>query len=405
MNAESATDTDTDIEDDQSSGDTEQNAATESDQSQREPVNPLALSDDEIMGMSGPDDMPDATKSSADTSTTGDDADDSSESEKKESDGSQTFDDDEQTGDKTETKTETDSEPESASEKTPEQIASEYDQLFQPMKAGGQTIQLRSMDEAIGLIKKGMDYHRKTEELSAHRKTIKTLEKAGIDDSNLNYLIDLHNKNPQAIARLVADANIDPLDLDADSDDVKQYSPKQYSVSDHEVALDDVLAELKSTDTYGDLISVVGEKWDQDSRGVVANDPALLRVINDHMADGIYPIIAEEISRQRTLGHLQGVNDLTAYQQVGKAINDQGGFNHLITDQRKAELAQRSGLAPITSIPIRPQQGSSDPNLDAKRRAAGSTKASSSPSKKTSNPVNPMALSDEEFEKKFSASL
>ena len=403
MNTESATATDDDDQaDEQTTADSsEQDANTESNQSQAEPVNPLALSDDEIMGMASPDDMPDATKPAAEPEAAGDDNDGSQEPEKEAPDVEKKSDDAEKSGNKQETESETDTE----SEKTPEQIASEYDRLFQPMKAGGQTLQLRSMDEAIGLIKKGMDYHRKTEELASYRKTIKTLEKAGIDDSNLNYLIDLHNKDPQAIARLVADAKIDPLDLDADSEAVQKYSPKQHSVSDHEVALDDVLAELKSTDTYGELISVVGEKWDPDSRGVVANDPALLRVINDHMADGIYPIIAQEVSRQRTMGHLQGVNDLTAYQQVGKAINDQGGFNHLITDQRKAELAQRSGLAPITTIPIRPKQEGSDPNLDAKRRAAGSTKASSNPSKQTSNQVNPMALSDEEFEKKFSASL
>ena len=402
MNAESATDpTENDENPELEATNESGNESGADNQDPKEPVNPLALSDDEIMAMSGPDDMPDATKPAAESDTAGDDAEDPQKPESEEPDGEEKSGDAEKTSNGKEAESETDPE----SEKTPEQIAAEYDRLFQPMKAGGQTLKLRNMDEAIGLIKKGMDYHRKTEELSAHRKTIKTLERAGIDDSNLNYLIDLHNKNPQAIAKLVADANIDPLDLDADSDAVQQYSPKQHSVSDHEVALDDVLAELKSTDTYGELISVVGEKWDQDSRGVVANDPALLRVINDHMADGIYPIIAEEISRQRTLGHLQGVNDLTAYQQVGKAINDQGGFNHLITDQRKAELAQRSGLAPINSIPIRPKQGSGDPSLDAKRRAASPSKASSKNTNPSSNQVNPMALSDEEFEKKFSASL
>ena len=40
------------------------------------------------------------------------------------------------------------------------------------------------------------------------------LENAGITDENqLAYLIDLSNKNPQAIQKLVKDSGIDPLDM------------------------------------------------------------------------------------------------------------------------------------------------------------------------------------------------
>ena len=402
MDTESAKETDDEQLDEQTSA---EDTSEQDQQTAPEPVNPLALSDDEVMGMASPEDMPDATQSADKRAANESDTDDASAPETKDADSSeeQPTETDEDS-EKPDAKTESKSDSEEAIEQTPEQIAAEYEKLFQPMKAGKQTLQLRNVDEAIGLIKKGMDYHRKTEELAAHRKTIKTLQKAGINDSNLNYLIDLHNKDPQAIAKLVSDAKIDPLDLDTDGDKVNQYSPKQHAASDHEVALDEVLADLKATDTYGELVNVVGEVWDEDSRRHVANDPALLRVINDHMADGIYPIIAAETTRQRTLGHLKGLTDLAAYQQVGKAIDAQGGFDHLITDERKAQWAQNQGMAPIAKVTVRPPQGSSDPSLDAKRRAASPSKATSKKSK-TSDQPNYLNMDDAEFEKKFSASL
>ncbi len=370
---------------------TEEPATDDNDESTQKQQNPLALSDEEIMAM-------------------GDPADSVSEPEQPDEPAVEPSDapeEEDDAGDNAEPEETPDTPAEEDSEgKEPERdIAAEHAKLFAPLKAGGQTIELKSVDEIISLMQKGADYHRKTEELSAHRKTLKTLEKAGIKPENLNYLIELHNKNPQAIAKLIAESGVDPFELDTDSDETKNYKPQEHSVSDSDIQLDEVLDRLKTTPTWNQLIEVVGEKWDDQSRQAVATDTELLEAINTHMENGMYPLIAKEMNRQRALGQLRGLNDLTAYQQVGRAIDDQGGFAHLITDEQRAEWARMHGHTPPPPIAVPPKQGSSDPNLDAKRRAASPTKAASKMQKKTSNQQNPLALSDEAFEKQFSSSL
>ena len=343
-----------------------------------EGVNPLSMSDEDIMAM----DAPEGTPIESDE----DDGDNAS----------------------SELSEDSDADDEGGSAKaapTQRDIEAEHKALFSPIKAGGQTLEVKTVDEAISLMQKGADYHRKTEELAAHRKTIKTLEKAGIKYENLDGLIDLYNKDPKAIAKLIADADIDPFDIDTDSEETKNYQPQRHSVSDKEIELDETLKELETTPTYRDLIDVVGNQWDGSSREIVADNSQILHVLNDHMADGIYPIIQKEVDRQRALGNLQGLSDIAAYQQVGESINAQGGFDNMISDERRASWAKRQGIEVPAGVTYRPVQGNSDPNLDAKRRAASPTKSTSRTTKSISNRGNPLALSDEEFEKKFSNSF
>lgn len=393
-------------EDDDQSEELENPEQQEGEQDDEDQVtNPLALSDEQVMEMAGPEDTGGEPASSSQLPDEDDDDEppeqdtegDDEPTDEQRAEQEEEQPDDEQPG--------ADAESPEKEEAAPRDIEAEHARLFAPLKAGKQTIEIKNVDEAIGLMQKGADYHRKTEELSAHRKTLATLERAGITADNLDYLIELHNKNPQAIAKLVADAQIDPFDIETDSDETKNYKPANHSVSDADIALDEVLSDLRTTDTYDQLIDVVGNKWDNLSRQAVATDTKLLRIINTHMESGIYPMIANEVQRQKALGQLQGFSDFAAYQQVGDAIDAQGGFKDLITDELRAQWAQiYGGPAPVPSVPIHPVQGSSDPKLDAKRRAAAPSKATSN-SARTSKQGNPLALSDAEFEKRFSASL
>ena len=346
-----------------------------------EPINPLAMSDEDILAMDAPE------------------------------------------GSESESESESESGPENASDKNvvadttenviPDVSDDDLAKLFGPIKAGGQTIQLQSIDEVVGLVQKGADYHRKTEELAAHRKTLATLERAGIRTEDLNYLVELHNKNPEAIAKLVADAELDPFDIDVDSESTKNYQPQQHVPNEKDLALDATISELKKSETWPELIDVVGNQWDDASRNQAAENPQVLERLNFHMEKGIYPVIAGEVTRLRAIGQLNGLTDIEAYSQVGMALEEQGGFNQVLSEQDQREFMTRFGgdsvpgdtRQPATPVvTYRPGQ-SSDPNLDARRRAASPTRAASSRRNQASNQINPLALSDEQFEKQFSAHL
>ena len=84
-----------------------------------------------------------------------------------------------------------------------------YDQIFAPFKAAGREFQVRDVNEAVSLMQKGVDYTRKQQALKPRLMEMRALEEQGMLGSNLNYAIDLFKGNPQAIAKLIKEKNID----------------------------------------------------------------------------------------------------------------------------------------------------------------------------------------------------
>jgi hypothetical protein len=268
-------------------------------------------------------------------------------------------------------------------ELNPIDYKAEYERLTTSFKANGKDIAVTSVDEAISLMQMGANYNKKMAALKPNLKLLKLLENNKLlDEAKLSYLIDLDKKDPAAITKLIKDSGIDPLDVDVDKD--SEYKPKTYTVDDRELELDEVLGELQDTATYSQTLDIVGNKWDGPSKQVVADNPQVLRIVNDHVARGIYPIISKEIERERMLGRLKGMSDLQAYQLVGDAIQARGGFNHLIPNAPPVKVAP-----PVKKLV--------NQDLVSKKRAASSTQKAA-PSSAPAD-FNPLGMSDEEFEK------
>ena len=275
-------------------------------------------------------------------------------------------------------------------EKDPKEVVTEidykkeYERLTASFKANGKDISVANVDEAISLMQMGANYNKKMAALKPNLKLLKLLENNKLlDESKISYLIDLDKKNPEAITKLLKDSGIDPLDVDVNKE--SEYRPKTYTVDDKELELDEVIGELQDSPTFNTTLDIVGNKWDDPSKQVVADNPQLLVIMNDHVARGIYPIINKEVDRERMLGRLKGLSDLEAYKAVGDAIEARGGFNHLNpTNQGKRVVTPPAKKAP-------------DPGLISKKRAASSTQKAA-PSV-TPADFNPLAMSDEEFSK------
>lgn len=296
---------------------------------------------------------------------------------------------------KAEPKAEDKTEEVKAEEAAPD-FEAEYKKLLAPFKANGKEIAVQSVDEAIQLMQMGANYNRKMAALKPNLKLLKLLESNQLlDETKISYLIDLANKDPKAINRLVADSGIDPMDLSAEKAD--EYRPTNRSVSDKELELDEVLGEIQESPTFQRTLSVVGKEWDAQSRQVVADAPQLLKVINGHVQTGIYDLIVAEVERERTFGRLKGMSDIEAYRQVGDAIQARGGFDHLASGTATPNTQRQQSPAPKTVVvPPKPAKADED-KLKEKRRAAGAAK----PAAATSAPVefNPLSMSDEEFSK------
>lgn len=263
----------------------------------------------------------------------------------------------------------------------------EYKRLLTPFKANGHDITINSVDDAIQLMQMGANYNKKMAALKPNLKLMKTLENNGLlEEGKIGYLIDLVNKNPEAINKLVKESGINPMDLDVEK--AGDYKPKIHTVDDREMELDTVLDDISSTPSYNRTLDIVSTKWDGASKQVLANTPQLLAVINDHVSRGIYDVISKEVERERMFDRLNGMSDIAAYRHVGDAIQARGGFDHLSNSQNKPAAK---------AVVVVPKPKVDDDALKDKRRAASSTKPAVNTTQ--TKDFNPLSLSDAEFGK------
>lgn len=261
-----------------------------------------------------------------------------------------------------------------------------YKAMTAPFKANGKEMQVDNPEDAVRLMQMGANYNKKMSSLKPNLKLMKMLDNNGLlDEGKLSYLVDLDKKNPDAIKKLVQDSGIDTYDLEGDVD----YKPKSYSVDDKELALDDALDEIKQTDTYAKTLNVVSKEWDASSKQIIADNPHLLTAINEQIGNGVYDQITAEVEKDKMLGRLSGLSDIEAYRQVGDRLFSQGNFNQ--------------DTPPTAESPEPTKQTSPRAKQTAKRKRAAASPRSAAASQNPS--FNPLAMSDEEFEKQFSDSL
>ena len=262
----------------------------------------------------------------------------------------------------------------------------QLDLLFTPFRANGKEIKITNVADAISLMQMGANYNKKMAGIKPAMKLMKKLENNDLlDESKLDFLIDLDKKNPEAIKKLMKDANIDPLEVDLDK--AAEYTPSTYTVNDMDVELDMVLEDIKSSEFYSTTIDIIGNKWDASSKKILREQPNLIKVINDHVASGVYEQIASVIESERMLGRLQGISDLDAYKQVGDAIQARGGFAN---QQSKPNATEKTINKPEKKV--------EDHKLNDKRRAASSSKSTAGGGIKKDE-YNPLSMSDDDFEK------
>jgi hypothetical protein len=257
----------------------------------------------------------------------------------------------------------------------------EYENLLSPFKASGREVKVNSVEDARTLMQKGVDYNNKMRALKPHLRIMRALEQNDLlSEEKINHFIDLDKKNPEAIARFLKDKGIDPLEVDLD-EAPEQYQPQSYAPTDQQMAVDEVLESIRDTESYDRTIDELANKWDSESKQVFMQNPQLIRTINEHVAAGVYDQIMNAVESERLLGRLQGLHDLAAYKTVGDAIQANGGFDH---------LTKKSAPSSNNRKPAQ------DPKIKARKRAAAPTKRTP---KRPQTDFNPLAMSDEEFEK------
>lgn len=262
----------------------------------------------------------------------------------------------------------------------PLDAAQQLEQLLAPFNAIGKEIKVDNIEDARRLMQMGAGFNKKMAALKPHLKLVKMLQNNGLlDESKLAHLIDVSKNNPNAIGKLLADSDIDPLNLDPSN----EYTPNTYTVSDNEMELDNVLDDLKESPHYAQTLDVVVNKWDAQSKQLLISQPDIINTLHAQIASGIYQQVTKVMERERLLGRLNGLNDLHAYKQVGDMMDAKGLFEHQAT-QTKA------------TPQINDKVNADESKLKSRKLAASPTKSSPT-AKKSLSDFNPLAMTDEEI--------
>jgi len=248
----------------------------------------------------------------------------------------------------------------------------EFEAFMKPVKVSGKEVQVKNVEDARNLIKMGIDYSRKMRDIKPLRSVGETLTQAGImvdgvvNEAALTRLIDINNGDKNAIAQIMAEKSIDPLDMD--TEDVV-YEPQTQMVSEGSIELQDVEQELSRRGSVDNVISEL-DKLDSRSKQFFQETPSALLKLDNDIQNGSYEQIMGAVQYEKSLGRMTDMSDMDAY-------------IHIASTTQQAPDVQEEVVTPKVN--------------NAKRKAAGSSKTT--PVKKKAQTYDYVNMSDEEFEK------
>ena len=259
------------------------------------------------------------------------------------------------------------------------------DKIFAEFKANGKTIKVDNVDQVISLMQMGANYTQKMTQIKPQLKTLQMLEAHGIkDESQLSFLIDLHKKDPAAIAKLIKDADINPHQLDVTEAD--KYTGSDYSITYAQFDFKTVTEELRLDTSleYAKLMQAV-QTFDNKSKTAILDNPLILKDLSEHYKDGTYASVMAEVDRRKILGdsRLNAMPLLDAYVTVGQEMANNKKLPTKAKEEVKAEVVASKAIAP---------KAKTNPTKKIASNVSGTT------TNKASEEINFLAMTDEEFE-------
>ena len=270
-----------------------------------------------------------------------------------------------------------------------------YEQLLQPLKSSGRTINIRDINHARTYMQFGENYHRKMHEIKPYLKTVRTLKKHGLigapdETDRINFLLDLDQRKPEAVKKLIAEAGIDPYELqDEDKyspEKAKEYQPEDHMVSETDIEIEDALKEISSSEQFDRTVHVLTNEFDDKSKDIIAENPEYIKYLNADMESGQYDKIMDEVRYQRDMNMMPGsISDIEAYIGVVQQMIAQRQ-QQAQNQQQNVDQSDNSGRQRVNR------------KVDKKRKQSmSSTKTSRK--KQGNKEFDFLSMSDEEFEK------
>ena len=198
-----------------------------------------------------------------------------------------------------------------------------YKDIFKPFKANGKDITPRTVEDVVQLMQMGANYTKKMQLMAPLKKAAESLSRADIKEDDLNFLIDVHKGDKEAIKKLLTKHNVDPMELDLDS---TNYVPKNNIVSDEDVEYSDILDDIR--DSLPKIQEIMTNTWDTRSKEALLKDPNLMRALHEEIAMGRFDNVQAQLEIEKTFGRYKGKSDVEAYIDLVTKLAAKEQSNH-----------------------------------------------------------------------------
>ena len=198
-----------------------------------------------------------------------------------------------------------------------------YKDIFKPFKANGKDITPRTVEDVVQLMQMGANYTKKMQLMAPLKKAAESLSRADIKEDDLNFLIDVHKGDKEAIKKLLTKHNVDPMELDLDS---TNYVPKNNIVSDEDVEYSNILDDIR--DSLPKIQEIMTNTWDTRSKEALLKDPNLMRALHEEIAMGRFDNVQAQLEIEKTFGRYKGRSDVEAYIDLVTKLAAKEQSNH-----------------------------------------------------------------------------
>lgn len=324
---------------------------------------------------------------------------DSQEDDQEDDEGNAESDNNDQDPETDESKKKTETEPEKKDDVISAEDAAKYKSFFDMVtsefKANGRPFTINDPADIISLMQKGLNYNQKMAAIKPYFGLIEVLKEHGLTDaSSISYLVDLKNKKPEAIAKLVQESKIDTYDLNEEK--ANAYVPTQLDLSPQRAEMAAIDQEFDGDE---DFASVLGElsRWDLGARNLLQQNPSMIRMLIEHKKSGIFDQIIPVLQQQQALGKVQG-NALAAYDEIGRAMFAAAQQNQGEAQAQQQATQQQQQHAPVKTKAMKQQKET----LEAAKKAASMSRTPRSQAQEAKPKLTEediLSMSAEEFAK------
>ncbi len=242
-------------------------------------------------------------------------------------------------------------------------IKAVYEAIFKPFKANGKEIAPKTVDDVISLMQMGANYTKKMQLMAPMKRSVESLNKAGITDTDLNFLIDVHKGDKEAIKKLLEKHKVDPIDLDMEN---TNYVPKNNIVSDSDIEYANILEDIQPS--LPKIQKIITEQWDPKSKEYLLKDPQLMKALHEEIEMGRFDKVQTMVEMEKTFGRAKGKSDIEIYiDLVSKIATEQ---NTATPSNTNKSLPDQTVTKPIPdktkAAPVRTKQSNQGTPLSEK---------------------------------------